>query len=191
MPSLLKPIDSILLISDAKSEHLDRIGLAARKQMKHRLSMAREAAHRTSVPVLLTRVGTPLNSESWIDFGVPTADQIHFLPTPSVEWAETSLGQALIASNRASLILCGFWLECTVTFTALAAIGEGYDVYVLMDLTPSWIVETREPAVNRLLQTGVVPLTTPQMIMEWAETAGSAITRQELIALLSPDAEPQ
>ncbi len=64
---------------------------------------------------------------------------------------------------------------------------EGIDVSILMDATPSWLPETKQPAMDRLLQAGVVPMTTAQMVMEWAEVETSPLMKQELIALLTHD----
>jgi hypothetical protein len=48
----------------------------------------------------------------------------------------------------------------------------------------SSFTSTAVPAIDRLMQAGVVPMTTAQMIMEWAED-GAVTTKRQLMSLLS------
>jgi nicotinamidase-related amidase len=48
---------------------------------------------------------------------------------PGSPWAETPLGVALAKTSRTSLLICGYWLDECITFTALNALGEGYDIH--------------------------------------------------------------
>lgn len=186
MPPLLKPAESILLILDPRPEHLERLESSSREATTRKLAMAHRAAQMASVPTHLASNGTSELAAAWIGLAAPIiAANTHDLLPTSVQWSESPLGMVLAASDRNSLVLCGFWLECTATFTALAANAEGIDVAVLMDATPHWLAETKQPAIDRLMQAGVVPMTTAQMIMEWAECATSASTKQPLISLLS------
>lgn len=186
MPPLLKPAESILLILDPRSENLERVDSASRDPTARKLTSAHLAAQLVGVPTHLASNATLGPAKSWIAIAATTgAANSHDLPPASVQWRESPLGMALAASERNSLVLCGFWLECTATFTALAANAEGIDVAVLVDATPNWLAETKQPAIDRLIQAGVVPMTTAQMIMEWAEGAASASTRQQLMSLLS------
>lgn len=186
MPPLFKPAESILLILDPRPEHLERLDFTSREPTTRKLTATHRAAQLSAVPTHVAGNGTLGPAKSWIVLAEPIiASNMHDLPPTSVQWNESPLGVALAASDRNSLVLCGFWLECTATFTALAANAEGIDVAVLMDATPHWFAETKQPAIDRLMQAGIVPMTTAQMIMEWAEGALSASTRQELISLLS------
>ena len=104
--------------------------------------------------------------------------------TTGVLWAEISLARALAATSRSSLLLCGYWLDECITFTALNALGEGYDVYILTDASPPLDVAQRDTAILRLLQAGVVPTTTRQAIREWAADTSDASQRDRLLALI-------
>ncbi len=186
MPPLLKPAESILLILDPRPEHLERLDSASREPTTRKLKTAHRAAQLAGVPTHRGSNCTLGPAKAWIVLAAPIiAADTHDLPPTSVQWSQSPLGVAVAASDRNSLVLCGFWLECTATFTALAANAEGIDVAVLMDATPHWLAETKQPAIDRLMQAGVVPMTTAQMIMEWAEGEASVSTRQQLLSLLS------
>ena len=92
--------------------------------------------------------------------------QIYSPPMPGNPWSETSLGRALAKASRISLLICGYWLDECITFTALNALGEGYDVYLVTDASPPLEVQHRHIAILRLVQAGVVPTTTRQIIRE-------------------------
>ncbi|MDX2258794.1 MAG: isochorismatase family protein [Hyphomicrobiaceae bacterium] len=186
MPPLLKPAESILLILDPRPEHLERIDSTSRGATTHKLTTAHRAAQLAGVPTHLAGNGTLEPAKTWNVLAAPIiAANTHDLPPTSIQWRESPLGLAIAASDRNSLVLCGFWLECTATFTALAANAEGIDVAVLLDATPHFLTETKQPAIDRLTQAGVVPMTTAQMIMEWAEGSASSATKQQLMSLLS------
>lgn len=186
MPPLLKPAQCILLILDPRPQHLERLDATSRETTSRKLTTAHRAAELADVPTHLASNGTLGPPPTWITLAAPILGaNMYDLPPATAQWYESPLGKALAASERNSLVLCGFWLECTATFTALAANAEGIDVSVLIDATPFWLAEGKQPAIDRLMQAGVVPMTTAQMIMEWAETEASASTRKQLISLLS------
>jgi nicotinamidase-related amidase len=85
------------------------------------------------------------------------------------------------------LFLGGFWLDDNVTFAALGALADGYDVHVMLDVAVARREEAREAAIERLIQAGVVPTTAVQVVSEWATTIESADTRNRLHKILSED----
>lgn len=103
---------------------------------------------------------------------------------PGGSWCDTPLSIELARTNRASLLICGYWLDEAVTFTALNALGEGYDIYLLVDASPSLDMAERHTAILRLVQAGIVPTTTRQALREWATEISDTNTKGQLLALL-------
>lgn len=56
---------------------------------------------------------------------------------------------------------------CELTFSALCALEEGYDAYVVTDTSGSISAAAHEAALERMIQAGVVPLTWRQIVFEW------------------------
>ena len=54
-----------------------------------------------------------------------------------------------------------------MAFAALNALADGYDTYLLVDVTAARFADAREPLIERLVQAGVVPATTLQVTSEW------------------------
>jgi Isochorismatase family len=107
----------------------------------------------------------------------PNQQPLYAPPMPGNPWAETPLGLALARVSRMSLLICGYWLDDCITFAALNALGEGYDIYLVTDASPSLEVGERQMAMMRLVQAGIVPTTTRQAIREWAGEISFALTR--------------
>jgi hypothetical protein len=110
--------------------------------------------------------------------------QIYGPPIPGNPWGETPLGLAVARASRLSLLICGYWLDECITFTALNALGEGYDLYLLTDASPPLDIAQRDTAILRLVQAGVVPTTTKQVIREWTGEIPDMRQRQRLLALV-------
>jgi nicotinamidase-related amidase len=116
-----------------------------------------------------------------------TAPRIHALGERGPSWSHSGLADALAADGRASLILCGFWLETAVTFVALPALAGGFDVFVLMDAAPARGQDAHGPALHRLVQAGAVPTTTQQLVVEWIEASADTGQRSALARLAPAD----
>lgn len=127
------------------------------------------AAERHGVALLLL-VGPGEASEGdrsrtlWFDSANPFAD-------PAVQGRLARL-------HRSRLILGGAMAETALTFLALSALEDGYDVYLLRDLISGASESLAETAVARMIQAGAVPVSTMQVIAEWGCETGKAATRR-------------
>lgn len=179
MAPLLKPTECSLLV-------LDRAGEPGPKDHDADVVAGRnrilQAAVLCGIPSFLA-VREPERDEQ-DSVSKPAHQQIYGPPMPGNPWGETALGLALARASRMSLLICGYWLDECITFTALNALGEGYDIYLVTDASPTLDIADRHTAILRLVQAGVVPTTTRQAIREWAGEIPDAAQRDRLLALL-------
>lgn len=89
-------------------------------------------------------------------------------------WRDECLRQAILDHGRHRLVLAGGWPDGSLAQAALAALEDGYDVYVLFDLCDGLLDLSNSPVAAQLLQAGVVPLTARQLVLEWSDAAGLA-----------------
>jgi hypothetical protein len=176
MPPLLKPIECTVLILDSAGEpgELDRDVTAGRRRILR-------AATLCGVPAFQA---ARERSHARIDDGPASHQPIYSPPMPGSPWAETPLGLALAKTSRTSLLICGYWLDECITFTALNALGEGYDIFLLADASPPLDAAERHMAILRLVQAGIVPTTSRQALREWAVEISDGHLRDQLLALL-------
>jgi len=94
------------------------------------------------------------------------------------------------------LLLAGLWTETAITFAALSGLELGYQVYVVTDAVAGMTVSSHEVAIDRMVQSGVVPVTWRQVLFEWYRVSGPedgpvsqaliAIAREHGLALGQP-----
>lgn len=188
MAPLLKPDDCSILLIDPLLRNVStaQIDDNDRHALIYRHALIGKAAKALKVPKLFAIYGKIEDERQWIAQPCePTKPRIYFIGPSGSLWANGGIGAALADVGRACLVLCGFWLDGSVTFAALNALADGFDVFVLLDACASSERDAQGHAINRLVQAGVVPLTTTQMVREWAETTTDEFQRLMLLDLLA------
>ncbi len=70
-------------------------------------------------------------------------------------------------TGRKKLVVSGLWTSMCFAYTALHAIREGYEVYGLIDAGGDSTADAHRYGIERMLQAGVIPITTESLISEW------------------------
>ena len=72
------------------------------------------------------------------------------------------------------LIMAALWTEACLSFPALDALREGYEVYPVVDAVGGTSVEAHRAALERIVQAGAQPTSVVQQLCElqrdWART---------------------
>jgi len=182
---ILDPADCILLLLNVTPEPGGQPNDA---QFSRRHRLIRAAALAAAVPVYTAmRDGWASNEQKPPEGS--RSNGFHSYPSGMIRvlWAERGLAQTIAGHKRSSLILAGCWLEVDITFLALSALADGFDAHVLFDASPSQERDIRQLAIDRILQAGAVPLSTVQMLHEWAESSGDDARRHALLNLVGSD----
>ncbi|MGY5032960.1 hydrolase [Streptomyces sp. 900116325] len=89
-------------------------------------------------------------------------------------WEDVAFVEAVKATGRKKLVITGLWTEVCVVLPALSALAQGYEVYVVTDASGGLTPQAHEHAVQRMTQSGAVPVTWVQVLLElqrdWART---------------------
>jgi nicotinamidase-related amidase len=85
-------------------------------------------------------------------------------------WDNEDFRQAVHASGRKTLIVAGVWTSVCVAFPALQAKAEGFNVYYVMDASGDMSKMASEAALHRMVQGGVIPVTTNVVLTEFQRT---------------------
>jgi nicotinamidase-related amidase len=80
-------------------------------------------------------------------------------------WEDPAFVDAVRATGRRKLILCALWTEICMSFPALDALREGYDVYTVTDAIAGTSAEAHRAALERFVQAGGRPIS-------WVALAG-------------------
>jgi nicotinamidase-related amidase len=90
-------------------------------------------------------------------------------------WADSRVRDAVTATGRKKLVIAGLWTDNCVMLPALAALKEGYEVYVVADASGDYDAMSQQLAMERLVQAGAVPTTWLPVMLEWqADWSNSA-----------------
>jgi len=183
--SLQKPSASALLLIDYQVNLQKIMRLAVTKRVLNSISKFVEVAQLFQVPAILTIVR--------VDEVKPVPclglskllNRDEILIRSSVNALEDPMVRTRIREfNRQRLLLAGLTIDMSLSATALAALEEGFDVYLVSDATGELSEESRSVAFQRLLQAGVVPITWPQIAVEWQNDWSSIKTACKLRKIL-------
>ena len=81
-------------------------------------------------------------------------------------WEDKRIVEAVKKTGKKRIVLAGLWTEICVTLPALSALEDGYEVYAITDASGGVSKEAHDMAVARMIQAGVVPMTSMQYLLE-------------------------
>jgi nicotinamidase-related amidase len=70
-------------------------------------------------------------------------------------------------AGRRKLIMTALWTEACLTFPALDALAEGYDVHVPVDAVGGTSLAAHDAALRRIEQAGARLISVPPLFCEW------------------------
>ncbi|PCI21073.1 hypothetical protein COB64_00955 [Candidatus Wolfebacteria bacterium] len=94
-------------------------------------------------------------------------------------WDDRAFVEAVQQANRPRLLIAGLSAETSVSLTALCALEEGLDTYVVKDVSLGQSPESYDMTFDRLTQAGAVPVSWRQILIEWRQgpVEGSLLRR--------------
>jgi len=81
-------------------------------------------------------------------------------------WEDVEFRKAVEATGRKKLIMTALWTEACLTFPALDALKEGYEVYVVVDAVGGTSTAAHEAALRRIEQAGGKMISVAQLFCE-------------------------
>lgn len=163
-PNLLCRESSVLVVVDMQEALLPAI--AGRESLLSNVRLLVESATILGIPTLVTTQYAARLGGSVIPG--PTFDKLSF----SCAGAE-GFCEALAATGRTQVLLCGVETHICVSQTALDLLARGYQVHVSPDAVSSRTVERHKLGMERLRDSGIVPVAAEAAVYEWLERAGT------------------
>lgn len=165
---LLTPDNSAFIIIDYQPVQVSSIRSMSREELVFNITNVAKAAVNFNLPIIhsTVNVGTgrnkpPIQQLQDVLGHLPTYDR-----TSINSWEDSEFKQAVKALGRRKLIMTALWTEACLTFPALDAIREGYEVYVPVDAVGGTSVAAHEAALRRMEQAGVKLISRVQMYCE-------------------------
>ena len=174
---LLSPENSALIIIDYQPIQVSSIRSMPRDELVFNIASVAKAAINFGVPIIHSTVNvktgrnkSPIQELRDVIGHLPTYDR-----TSINSWEDTEFKEAVKALGRRKLIMTALWTEACLTFPALDAIQQGYEVYVPVDAVGGTSLAAHEAALRRIEQAGAKLISRVQMYCElqrdWAREA--------------------
>ena len=168
-PELLTAENSQLIFIDHQPQMAFGVQSIDRQTLKNNVVALAKAAKLFGIPTTITTVET----ESFSGYTYPELLAVfpeHELleRTSMNSWDDRKVRDALAASGRNKVIVSGLWTGiCNNMFAFSAMADAGYEIYMVADASGDTSPEAHGLAMQRMIQAGVVPMTTIQTLLEW------------------------
>jgi len=165
---LLTPENCVVAFIDHQPQMLFGVANCDRQSLISNTVALAKAVRVFGVPCVLTTVETKgFSGYMWPQLTAifPGVEPIERSTMNS--WDDDNFVAAVERTRRKKLVLCGLWTEVCVTFPAIQALDDGYDVYPVVDACGDVSSLAHASAVQRMVQAGVKPLTVLQLLLEW------------------------
>ena len=165
---LLTPQNSALIVIDYQPIQVTSIASMDRRALVTNIVSVAKAAKLYKLPIVLSTVNVKSGRNA------PTIHQLQEI-LPEVEaldrttinaWEDEEFVQAVKATGRKKLIMTALWTEACLTFPALDAMREGYEVYPVVDAVGGTSLEAHRAALERMMQAGAKPVSWVQLLCE-------------------------
>jgi nicotinamidase-related amidase len=165
---LLTPKNAAFVIIDYQPVQVNSIASMDRQLLVNNIVGTARAAAAYGLPIVHSSVNvkTGLNKPPIPQIRkalekFPTYDR-----TSINAWEDVEFRKAVEATGRKKLIMTALWTEACLTFPALDALREGYEVYVVADAVGGTSVAAHEMALRRIEQAGGKMISVVQLFCE-------------------------
>lgn len=165
---LLTPQNAAFIIIDYQPVQVNSIASMDRQLLVNNIVGTCKAAVAYGLPVVHSTVNVktglnkpPIRQVAKALEGIPTYDR-----TSINSWEDVEFRKAVEATGRKKLIMTALWTEACLTFPALDALREGYEVYVVADAVGGTSVTAHDMALRRIEQAGGKMISVPQLFCE-------------------------
>jgi nicotinamidase-related amidase len=165
---LLTPQNSTLIIIDYQPVQVNSIASMDRQLLVNHIVGTAKAAVAYRLPIVHSTVNvkTGLNKPPIGQLRKVLGDYPTYDRTTINSWEDVEFRKAVEATGRKKLIMTALWTEACLTFPALDALREGYEVYVVADAVGGTSVTAHEMALRRIEQAGGTVISVAQLFCE-------------------------
>ncbi|MEL6974070.1 MAG: hydrolase [Bacteroidota bacterium] len=172
----LNPTNHALLLIDHEGQMAFGVESQPIEELRNNAGLLAGASKLFEVPTIITTVAEK-------QFSGPVFPEIkEYYPDESTyidrttmnSWEDKNFVKAVEATGKKKLVIAGLWTEVCTTLAALSALEDGYEVYVVSDASGGVSQEAHDMAMARMIQAGVIPMTSMQYMLEiyrdWARS---------------------
>jgi len=183
---LLTPQNSALLVIDYQPSQFAGVQSIDRDLLLQNVVSTVKTAKAFGLPIVHSTINVATGR------GQPTVPELAELledyppvdRTSTNAWEDTEFVAAVRATGRRKLILCALWTESCMTFPALDAMREGFEVYPVVDAIGGTSEEAHRLGMERVMQAGAKPITWVPLAVELQRDWARAETVDDVIEIV-------
>ena len=166
---LVTPENSVLIVIDYQPIQINSINSMDRNDLVRNICALSEMAKGFNIPIILStvNVATGRNKETVKALKTILSDEYSFDRTSINAWEDQEFLEAVKKTDRKNLIMCALWTEACLSFPALDALSEGYNVFAPIDCVGGTSKEAHNAALSRIQQAGARLTSLTQLSCEW------------------------
>lgn len=166
---LLTDKNSFLILVDYQPSMFRSIGSGDKSLIMNAVVGAAKAANILGIPVVLSSINPKAMGQFLPEIsGMFPNQEVFARAVPSFDaFEDEKTWNAAKKLGRKKMVISGLWTSMCFAYTALHALKEGYEVYGLIDAAGDSTPDAHKYGVKRMLQAGVIPITTESLVSEW------------------------
>ena len=183
---LLTPKNAALLVIDYQPSQLAGVRSMDRDLLLKNVVSTAKIAKLFGLPIVHSTInvksgrGQPtLPPLAEVLAGDPPIDR-----TTTNAWEDANFLDAVRATSRRKLLICALWTEICMAFPALDAMGEGYEVYPVVDAIGGTSLEAHKAGLQRVVQAGAKPTSWVALAVELQRDWARLETVQEVVQIV-------
>ncbi|WP_454803094.1 hydrolase [Mucilaginibacter phyllosphaerae] len=168
-PDLLTPDNHVLVLIDFEGQMAFATKSIGISELRTNTAIIAGASKIFNVATIVTTVAEesfsgPVFPE--IEEFYPQATSNYLDRTTMNTWEDEAAYNAITSKGKKKVVLAGLWTGVCIVGPALSALSEGYEVYAITDACGDVSTEAHERAVQRMVHSGVKPVTSIQYLLE-------------------------
>lgn len=168
-PDLLTPDNHVLVLIDFEGQMAFATKSIGISELRTNTAIIAGASKIFNVATIVTTVAEesfsgPVFPE--IEEFYPQATSNYIDRTTMNTWEDEAAYKAITGKGKKKVVLAGLWTGVCIVGPALSALSEGYEVYAITDACGDVSTEAHERAVQRMVHSGVKPVTSIQYLLE-------------------------
>lgn len=168
-PDLLTPDNHVLVLIDFEGQMAFATKSISISELRTNTAIVSGASKIFNVATIITTVAEesfsgPVFPE--IEEFYPQATSNYIDRTSMNTWEDEAAYKAITGPGKKKIVLAGLWTGVCIVGPALSALSEGYEVYAITDACGDVSTEAHERAVQRMVHSGVKPITSVQYLLE-------------------------
>ncbi|MBJ6383294.1 hydrolase [Enterobacter cloacae] len=166
---VLTPANCQIIFIDHQPQMAFGVQSIDRQVLKNNTVALAKAAKVFNIPTIITTVETESFSGNTYPELLDVFPGQDILERTSMNsWDDQKVRDALKANGKKKVVVAGLWTEVCNNSFALCAMLEGdYEIYMVADASGGTSKEAHDFAMQRMIQTGVIPVTWQQVMLEW------------------------